>query len=105
MRPIRAVRYGILAAILIGGVVLLAVGSGAGATGAGVVLIGVAAIVFLVNVLARLAISSQEDRAREQRAREGFSGHGRGPGEIVNPDRPTLASPPIIRLASPASAR
>jgi hypothetical protein len=44
-------------------------------------LIGVAALVFLVNVLARLTMSSQADRIREQRALETVDREGHWPGE------------------------
>lgn len=77
MRPIYLIRYGLPAAIAAAGIVVLIVGSEDGVwDAAGIVLIGVALLVLLVNVLARLTISSQEDRDREQRARERFSRDG-----------------------------
>jgi hypothetical protein len=60
------------------GIVVLAIGGGRGiSAAAGITLVGVAFLVLLVNLLARLAISSQGDRDREERARERFSREGR----------------------------
>jgi hypothetical protein len=71
MRPIHLIRYGLPAAIALAGIVVIVIGSGHPiATAAGVTLIGVALLVLLVNVFARLSISSQDDREREQQARE-----------------------------------
>jgi hypothetical protein len=61
------------------GVVLLIVGGDA-AQGAGVMLIGVAALVVIANLMIRLAIQSQDDREREEERRRYFSEHGRWPG-------------------------
>lgn len=79
MQPIHLVRYGLPLAILVAGIALVAAGSGDAATGAGIVLIGVSGLVFLSDVLARLTISGQEDRDREQRARRTFTRSGRWP--------------------------
>jgi hypothetical protein len=79
LRPIHLVRYGLPAAILVAGIVVIAVGSGASTKVLGIVLVGVALLVFGVNVLARLTISSQVDRDREQQARERFTREGRWP--------------------------
>jgi hypothetical protein len=76
-RPIHVVRYGLPGAILLAGVLVIVVGSDAIATAAGIVLIGISFLVFLVDVLARLAIASQLDRDREQRARDRFARTGR----------------------------
>ena len=62
-------RIGLPAAIAVAGVVCLAVGGDSG-RGAGIVLLGVAVLVVLANLLIRLSISDQEDRAREERRRE-----------------------------------
>src|SRR6478672_3645313 len=55
-----AVRYGIPLAMTVAGIACLAVGGDA--AGAGVVLIGSAGIVLLVNVLFRLSLVSNEER-------------------------------------------
>jgi hypothetical protein len=85
MRPVYLIRYGLPGLILLAGIVVIAVGTGDIAAAAGIVLIGVSALVFAVNVLARLAISSRNDREREQEARDEFSWTGQWP------DRPPTA--------------
>jgi hypothetical protein len=78
VRPIHLIRYGLPAAIAIAGIVVLIVGSADPfAVAAGFTLIGVALLVMLVDVFARLAISSQDDREREERAREEHLGRRR----------------------------
>ncbi len=49
--------------------------------GAGVVLLGVAVTVWLINVMFRLSVQSNREREDEERAREYFDRHGRWPGE------------------------
>jgi hypothetical protein len=49
--------------------------------GAGVVLLGVALIVWMINWLFRMSVESNRDRDREEEAREYFDRHGRWPGE------------------------
>jgi hypothetical protein len=72
------VRYGLPAAIALAGIVL-ALAGGATLDAAGAVLVGVAALVALLNVLMRLGLESNGDRLREERAREYFDRHGRWP--------------------------
>jgi high-affinity Fe2+/Pb2+ permease len=62
------VRVVLPAAIAVAGVVLVVVG-GDSAQGAGIVLIGVAALVVLANLFMRLALQSERDREREQERR------------------------------------
>jgi len=62
------VRVVLPATIAVAGVVLVVIG-GESAQGAGIVLIGVAGLVVLANVLMRLALQSERDRAREQERR------------------------------------
>ena len=62
------VRVVLPAAIAVAGIVLIAVG-GDSPVGAGIVLIGVAGLVVLANVLMRLGLDSERDRAEEERAR------------------------------------
>ena len=73
------VRYGLPLAMAIGGVVALELGDAA--AGFGVVLIGSAGIVLLINVLFRLSIVSNRERAEEERVREQFEREGRWPDE------------------------
>jgi drug/metabolite transporter (DMT)-like permease len=75
-----AIRIWLPLAIAVAGLVLLVVGGDA-AQGAGIVLIGVAALVVLANVLMRLALSSERDREREEARRQYFSRRGRWPNE------------------------
>ena len=66
---IRLVRYGLPAAILVAGVVLVIIGGDA-PLGAGIVLIGVAGLVVLANVMMQLSVQSERDREREAQRRE-----------------------------------
>jgi hypothetical protein len=74
-----AVRYGIPLAMSVAGVVVLI--RGGDEAGLGVVLIGSAAIVLLINVLFRMSIVSNQEREQEERARDAFEREGRWPGE------------------------
>ncbi|HZV73005.1 MAG TPA: hypothetical protein VFF79_04745 [Conexibacter sp.] len=74
-----AVRYGIPLAMTIAGIVCLI--AGGNAAGTGVVLIGSAGIVLLINVLFRLSLVSNRERDEEERAREEFERSGHWPGE------------------------
>jgi ABC-type transport system involved in cytochrome bd biosynthesis fused ATPase/permease subunit len=74
---VKVVRYGAPAVIGIAGIVFLIVGTSTIATTFGIVLIGIAVLVALVNVFARLSISSEDDRDREERARQTYSRTGR----------------------------
>jgi hypothetical protein len=65
---VKAFRIGFPAAILVAGIVLIIIGGDA-PLGAGIVLIGVAGLVALVNVLIRLSLQSEDDRADEERRR------------------------------------
>lgn len=72
------------------GVVLLVLGHGSYSrlvstrsleSAAGVALLIVAVIVWMINWLYRLGLSSNDDREEEERAREHFDRTGRWPGE------------------------
>jgi hypothetical protein len=47
--------------------------------GLGVMLIGTAVIVLMLNMLFRLSLKSNDERAREEQAREYYDEHGRWP--------------------------
>jgi hypothetical protein len=49
--------------------------------GAGIVLIGIAGLVALINALARLTLQSERDREREEAKRRYFDEHGHWPDE------------------------
>ena len=63
------VRIVLPATIALVGVVLVIFGGDSG-RGAGIVLIGVAALVVLANLFIRLALQSERDREREQARRQ-----------------------------------
>ena len=66
---LKLVRFGLPAAIFVAGIVLIAIGGDA-PLGAGIVLIGVAALVVLANVMMQLGLQSERDREREAERRE-----------------------------------
>jgi hypothetical protein len=77
-----ALRVGLPVALAIAGVVLFIVGGGRNSTAAaGVVLIGVGLLVWMINWMYRMTISSNDDREAEERRREYFTQHGHWPGE------------------------
>jgi hypothetical protein len=78
---LRLVRVGLPAAIAAAGVVFLIVGKTENEQGAGIVLIGVALVVMLLNLALRLGVSSTQDREREEAAREYFDRTGRWPDD------------------------
>jgi uncharacterized membrane protein len=68
--------------IALAGVVAIVVGHGhTAAAGAGVVLLGVALIVWMINWMFRMSVESNAERDAEERAREYFDRHGRWPDE------------------------
>jgi len=78
-RGLSLFRIGLPALVAAAGVVLMVIGGDALAS-LGVGLLVISLLVVLANVLVRLAISSQEDRAKEEAARRYFSRTGRWPG-------------------------
>jgi ABC-type transport system involved in cytochrome bd biosynthesis fused ATPase/permease subunit len=70
------------AAIAVAGVIAIVIGRGHTAVAAaGVVLLGTALIVWMINWLFRMSVQSNRERELEERAREYFEKHGRWPGE------------------------
>ena len=49
--------------------------------GAGVVLLGIAVVVWMINWMFRMSVQSNRDRETEERAREYYDVHGRWPDE------------------------
>jgi hypothetical protein len=77
-----ATRVWVPVAIAAAGVVGIIIGHGkSAAAGAGVGLIIVALIVWMVNWMFRMSVESNRDRDREEEAREYFDRHGRWPDE------------------------
>ena len=69
-------------AIGVAGIVAIVLGHGrTGEAAAGVGLVIVALIVWMINWLFRLSLQSNRERETEERAREYFDRHGRWPGE------------------------
>lgn len=75
-----AVRAGLPAAMVVAGVLLIALG-GEIEDGAGVFLIGASSLVLLFNLFMQLGIRSGADREREEAARRHYAKHGRWPDE------------------------
>jgi O-antigen ligase len=68
--------------IAIGGVVAIVIGHGhTGTAAAGVGLLLVALIVWMINWMYRMSVASNRDRDREEEAREYFDRTGRWPDE------------------------
>jgi O-antigen/teichoic acid export membrane protein len=68
--------------IAIAGVIGIVIGHGrTGAAGAGVGLVLVALIVWLINWMFRMSVASNRERDREEEAREYFARTGRWPDE------------------------
>jgi hypothetical protein len=69
-------------AIGLAGVIAIVLGRGHTAlAAAGVVLLGAAVIVWMINWLFRMSVESNRDREREEEARRYFDAHGRWPDE------------------------
>jgi heme/copper-type cytochrome/quinol oxidase subunit 4 len=73
-----AVRYGLPVVLTIIGIWLLETHTDKWG-GLGVMLIGTAVIVLMLNLLFRLSIRSNDERSREEQAREYYDRHGRWP--------------------------
>jgi len=71
-------RVGLPGAIALAGLVLVILG-GYIDTGLGLTLIGISFVVVLVNAFVRLSFASEDDRAKEEAAREYFTRTGRWP--------------------------
>ena len=69
-------------AIAVAGIVAIVVGHGSTTlAAAGVVLLGTALMVWMINWMFRLSLESNKEREQEERAREYFDEHGRWPDE------------------------
>jgi len=69
-------------AIAVAGIVAIVVGHGSTTlAAAGVVLLGTALMVWMINWMFRMSIDSNKEREQEERAREYFDEHGRWPDE------------------------
>lgn len=93
---LRFTRVWLPASIAVAGVVLIVIGHGSYSnlasshsveSGAGVALLIVALIVWMMNWMFRLSLSSNEEREEEERAREYFDRTGRWPDEEADGNR------------------
>ena len=78
------VRYGLPVLLLVLGVIGIIVGHASTrspAAAGGVVFIGLALTVWMLNWMFRMSIESNQDREKEERARDFYSEHGYWPGE------------------------
>jgi hypothetical protein len=76
--PLRAIRYVLPAAVVIGGLVVMALGSENDLEGgAGIVSAGLA--IYFLNWLFRLGAAGERERDDEDAARDYFDRHGRWP--------------------------
>jgi len=73
------VRYGLGAVMILGGIVLLIISPASLGVDGFAMAVGGGLSVLLINVLFRLSVSSEEDRAQEERARDYFDEHGEWP--------------------------
>jgi O-antigen/teichoic acid export membrane protein len=79
-----ALRYGLPGVLFAAGVAGIIAGHGSGKSAVaagGVVLLGVALMVWMINWLFRMSLDSNKDRDREEEARDYFTEHGHWPGE------------------------
>ena len=78
------VRYGAPAALVVAGLVLALAFDSRGAQAAGYTLLGSSALLVLSIVIFRAGLASNEDRDREELARQFYDRHGRWPrrGEL-----------------------
>ena len=81
MRRLLAVRYALPLAVFLGGFVLYAIEpNGIGVEGLAMAT-GAALSILLLNLLFRLSVHGDRERAQEHAAREHFAEHGRWPDE------------------------
>lgn len=77
-----ATRIWVPVLIAVAGIVAIVIGHGrTAAAGAGVGLVIVAIIVWMVNWMYRMSVASNRERDREEEAREYFDRYGRWPDE------------------------
>jgi hypothetical protein len=75
------VRYGLGAVMILGGIVVLIISPASLGVDGFAMAVGGGLSVLLLNLLFRLSVSSEDDRAQEERARAYFDEHGEWPEE------------------------
>jgi hypothetical protein len=81
MVMLSTVRYGLPAALVVAGFVILIVADGAVRWEGWAMCVGAGLSVLLINVLFRMGARGDEERDAEEAAREYFGKHGRWPDE------------------------
>lgn len=75
----KAVRYGLPIIIILSGIALAAIERSIIALEAGALLISAGLSVYLLNWLFRVGVKGDQERDREEKARQHFEKHGRWP--------------------------
>lgn len=75
------VRYGLGAVMILGGILMLIISPASLGVDGFAMAVGGGLSVLLLNLLFRLSVSSEDDRAQEERARAYFDEHGEWPEE------------------------
>jgi hypothetical protein len=78
---VTAVRYGIGAVMVTGGIVVLVINPGGFGVDGFAMAVGAGLSVLMINFLFRLGVSGDREREAEERARRYFDEHGRWPDE------------------------
>ena len=89
-RTMRFVRYGLPAAICIGGVVAIALEPNRNGLEGAVLIVSAGLSVWLLNWLYRVGVAGERERDEEDRARAFFDRHGVWPDEIGPEQRAAL---------------
>ena len=82
------VRYGIPAALIIGGIVLAVVGSGDQRIEGLAMGVGAGLSVLLLNTLYRVGVQGEAEREQEDAAREYYAEHGKWPDDVKSDGEP-----------------
>lgn len=82
---VKAVRYGIGAVMVIGGIVMLVINPGGFGIDGFAMAVGGGLSVLMINFLFRLGVSGDLEREEEERARRYFDEHGYWPDEAPPP--------------------
>ena len=101
-----AVRYGVGAAMVLAGVVLIAVNPGGLGVDGFAMAVGGGLAVVLLNLLYRLGVSGDRERQREEEARRYFDQHGVWPEDDYQPrGRTWTLAPGVVTYESEEEER
>lgn len=93
------VRYGIGAAMVLAGIVMIALNPGGLGVEGFAMAVGGGLSVLLINFLFRLSVSSNRDREREEEARQYFDEHGEWPEDEPRRGRQWTLAPGVMTAA------